>query len=57
MKQVHKTIGRWVQRLAGKGRADTLTHPVRQPTELQAPTLRQVAGGTGESAQSPNKGW
>jgi hypothetical protein len=57
MKQVQKTIGGWVRRLAGNGRTETSLPPVRQPTELTAQTLRQVGGGTAESTQSPNKGW
>lgn len=52
MKQVQKTIGRWVQRIAGKTRSDTMTPPARQPLELDAKALRQVAGGT-----VPTKGW
>ena len=57
MKQVQKTIGRWVQRLAGKSRTEAAVQPVRQPIELEAQALRQVGGGVGESVQSPNKGW
>jgi hypothetical protein len=52
MKQVQKTIGRWVQRIAGQRRGDTSTQPARQPTEVDAKTLRQVGGGL-----TPNKGW
>ena len=55
MKQVQKTIGRWVQRLAGKGRAGTQTQRVQQPAELDAKLLRQVGGGDGASL--PTKGW
>ena len=56
MKQVQKTIGRWVQRLAGKSRTEAAVQPVRQPIELEAQALRQVGGGDG-STQSPYKGW
>ena len=57
MKQVQKTIGRWVQRIAGKRRTETALQPLRQPVELDAQSLRQVSGGEGGSAQSPTKGW
>lgn len=54
MKQVQKTIGRWVQRLAVKSRTDKSVQPARQPAELESTALRQVSGGTTES---PYKGW
>ena len=57
MKQVQNTLGRWVQRIAGKSRSQTAAQPARQPAELEAQALRQVSGGTGDPAQSPNKGW
>ena len=57
MKQVQKTIGRWVQRFAGKSRSATTVQPARQVSALDAKALRQITGGTGESTQSPNKGW
>ncbi|MDP1690567.1 MAG: hypothetical protein Q8L49_01150 [Burkholderiaceae bacterium] len=57
MKQVQKTIGHWVQRLAGQGRSQSAVQPVRQPTELDAKALRQVSGGGGGSAGTPTKGW
>lgn len=57
MKQVQKTIGRWVQRIAGK-RRDQAPQPVRQISELDAKTLRQIGGGVGEgNPDLPNKGW
>ena len=56
MKQVQKTIDRWVQRFAGKNRTEAAVQPVRQPIELEAQALRQVGGGEG-STQSPFKGW
>jgi hypothetical protein len=52
MKQVQKTIGRWIQRIAGKRRSETSTQPAHQPTELDAKSLQQVGGGI-----TPNKGW
>jgi hypothetical protein len=52
MKQVQKTIGRLVQRIAGKRRSEPSTQPAPQPTELDAKALRQVGGGV-----TPNKGW
>lgn len=54
MKQVQKTIGRWVQRIAGKRRDPSIVQPVRQIAELDAKTLRHVGGGT---AETPNRGW
>ena len=57
MKQVQKTIGRWVQRLAGKSRTETPLQPARQVESLDAQSLRQVSGGSVSSDQSPNKGW
>ena len=57
MKQVQKTIGRWVQRFAGKGRSETTVRPASRLTALDAKALRQITGGTGESTQSPTKGW
>ena len=57
MKQVQKTIDRWVQRFAGKSRSATTVQPARQVSALDAKALRQVTGGTGESTQSPNRGW
>jgi hypothetical protein len=55
MKQVQKTIGRWVQRVAGKRRDDAAVQPARQPSELDAKSLRHVGGGT--TPDTPNKGW
>ena len=57
MKQVQKTIGRWVQRFAGKSRSETTEQPASRLTALDAKALRQVTGGTADSTQSPTKGW
>lgn len=57
MKQVQKTIGRWVQRFAGKSRSETTVQPARQVAALDSEALRQVTGGTADSTQSPTKGW
>jgi hypothetical protein len=57
MKQVQKTIGRWVQRIAGKRRNASAVQPLRQPAELDAQSLRQVSGGDGDAVASPYKGW
>ncbi len=57
MKLVQKTIGRWVQRLAGKSCTETPLQPARQVASLDPQSLRQVSGGTGASAQTPTKGW
>jgi hypothetical protein len=54
MKQVQKTIGRWVQRIAAKTRSETKVQAVRQPSELDAKALRQISGGT---TDAPYKGW
>ncbi len=54
MNKVQKTIGLWVQRIAGKSRAEAPAQPARQPVELDTQALRQVSGG---STESPNKTW
>lgn len=53
MKQVQVTLGRLVQRIAGKTRSAP-SAPVRRPVELDTRILREVAGGT---TSTPNKGW
>ena len=55
MKQVQKTIGRWVQRIAGKRRNEAAVQPARQLSELDAKSLRHVGGGV--SPDTPTKGW
>ena len=57
MKQVQKTIGRWVQRIAGKNRSGATAQPTRQLSELDPKELRQIGGGTSEATQLPTKGW
>jgi len=58
MKQVQKTVGRWVQRITGKRSDQTALQPVRQPAELDTKSLRQVSGGTTDSGpDTPTKGW
>lgn len=54
MKQVQKTIGRWVQRIVGKADAEKQARTARRPAELDAQSLRQVSGG---NAETPVKGW
>ena len=54
MKQVQKTVGRWVQRIAGQRRNESSTLAPRPLVELDSKALRQVSGGTNES---PYKGW
>jgi len=56
MNKVHTTLGRWVQRIAGKTKPQDNGRDARRPAELDAQTLRHVAGGSG-GAQTPNKGW
>lgn len=56
MSQVQKTIGRLVQRFAGKVGREAAAQPQKQVAELDAQSLKQVSGGTGTS-QSPTKGW
>ncbi len=56
MNKVHTTLGRWVQRIAGKTQPQNEARASQRPTELDAQALRHVGGGTG-SAQTPNKGW
>lgn len=57
MKQVRNTLGRLVQRLAGKPRAATPTPPAPAPQELDARILAQASGGVGDSPQTPRVGW
>ncbi len=54
MKQVQKTIGRWVQRIAGKPSAEAPTQVSRKPVKLDDQSLHQVSGGT---TSLPVKGW
>lgn len=56
MKQVQSIVDRLVQRLARKAPTASATGSTKQPTEFDARTLKQVAGGNG-SAQLPTKGW
>lgn len=56
MKLVQNTIGRLVQRIAGKSRSQTKAQHSQQPAELDAKALRHVSGGTAD-ASSPTKGW
>ena len=55
MNKVHTTLGRWVQRIAGKKHSETETRSAQRPSELDAKALRHVAGGNGASL--PTKGW
>ena len=55
MNKVHTTVGRWVQRIAGKNKPQQEQRPAQQPAELDAQALRHVGGGTGASL--PTKGW
>ena len=55
MKQVQKTIGRWVQRIAGKTPPQAEARASQRPAELDAQAFRHVAGGNGASL--PTKGW
>jgi hypothetical protein len=58
MKAGQKTIVRWMSKLVGKStsRSDRKLSAsgLRQ---LDTAQLRQVCGGTGRSAQGPNRGW
>lgn len=56
MKQVQSIVGRLVQRLAAKGRNVSRIASARRLVELDANSLKHVAGGNG-SAQTPTKGW
>ena len=56
MKQVQSIVGRLVQRVAGEARKVSVPSLSDRLVELDARTLKHVAGGTG-SAQLPNKGW
>ena len=56
MKQVQSIVGRLVQRVAGKGRKVSAAGAAQRPIELDARSLKQVAGGDG-ATQTPNKGW
>jgi hypothetical protein len=55
MNKVQTTIGRWVQRIAGRNKAPTAARRAQRPTELDAQVLRQVGGGDGPTL--PTKGW
>ena len=55
MNKVHTTLGRWVQRIAGKKHSETETRSAQRPSEVDAKALRHVAGGNGASL--PTKGW
>ena len=58
MKVGQKTIVRWMSKLVAKGNGRS-ARLVSTPglRELDSVQLRHVGGGTGESTQSPNKGW
>lgn len=55
MIKIHTTLGRWVQRLAGKAQSQPQAGTAQRPAELDAQALRHVGGGT--SASLPTKGW
>ena len=55
MNKVHTTLGRWVQRIAGKTPPQAEARASQRPAELDAQALRHVAGGNGASL--PTKGW
>lgn len=55
MKQVQSIVGRWVQRVTGSARQQSTVRAAQRPVELDAQTLKQVAGGN--SPQLPTKGW
>ena len=55
MNKVHTTLGRWVQRIAGKSKPENELRPAQQPAEVDAKALRHVGGGNGSSL--PTKGW
>ena len=58
MKQARNAFGRWIQRIAGKPRAELPTRPGQQRLqEVDAQTLAKVGGGVEASAQTPFKGW
>jgi len=57
MKKVQQAVGRWVQRIAGKTRAETRAHRARPLQELDSRALTQVAGGDSGSTATPTKGW
>jgi len=56
MKQVQSIVGRLVQRVAGKARKVSAAGSSQRPVELDAQSLKHVAGGNG-STQLPTKGW
>ena len=58
MKQARKAFGRWVQRIAGKPRAELPTRPGQQGLqELEPQALAKVGGGVQATAETPFKGW
>ena len=56
MNKVHTTLGRWVQRIAGRNQPVADVRSAQRPAALDSQALRHVSGGTG-AAQTPNKGW
>jgi hypothetical protein len=57
MKKVQSTVGRWIQRIAGKTRVQTPAQRAGRPQEIDARALTQVSGGDIGTTATPNKGW
>lgn len=57
MKIGQTAVVRWVSKLVAKEPARLEKRRGAGLRTLDAEQLRQVAGGTGESTQSPHKGW
>jgi hypothetical protein len=57
MKIGQTAVVRWVSKLVAKEPARVEKRSGAGLRTLDAEQLRRVAGGTGETAQSPNKGW
>jgi hypothetical protein len=57
MKKLQKTVGRWIQRIAGKSRVSAPVQTVPPAQELDSRALARVSGGDGGSTSTPFKGW
>lgn len=57
MKQVRRTVSKWVQRLSSQPARSTTVTPAGKPVELDSRLLSQVSGGNGTTDTTPGKGW
>jgi hypothetical protein len=57
MKNFRKTLAQWTSKLSSSGKTATPAAATSTPRPLDQAQLRQVAGGTGETTQSPKGNW